>query len=78
VTAKVSFLPNVTRCETCEVGVACMVADQVWLCQTCAEVLGAVTTSMQMSTPVSEVAPQPAGGPPSLLDVINTVLRGVK
>jgi hypothetical protein len=72
VTAKVSFLPNVARCELCPVGVACMQVDGVWLCESCVEVLVPVPEPLRT---VSLAGETDAREGPSLLKTLETLLR---
>jgi hypothetical protein len=72
VTANVSFLPNVVRCETCDVGTACMQADGVWLCESCFEVLVPVPEPWQTVTLETE---EEACEAPSLLQTLQALLR---
>jgi hypothetical protein len=72
VTAEILFLPSTPRCELCPLGIAAISIDSVWCCQECAEVLGVSPAAMRTPGGVWE---RPAAPKPSLLEVIDSVLR---
>jgi hypothetical protein len=78
VVSSIAFLPGVPRCDTCDVGVAVMVIDSVWVCEECCEVLGVSPAAMRASEPVRASEPRKARSPSQLLEVIEAILKDEK